>query len=177
MSKLQLKKELQKLTKEQLVEQIIELYDTYKPVKEYYKTFLNPDNIEDVCEMYKAVIINEFYPTTRLRPKTRFAVAKGAIADFNKLKPPSKLIAELMLILVECACKFTNDYGSRTEQYYISVRNNFERALEFLQQEELLDVFKSQCKKCLEYSKPNGYFFPDYMKALFVKYYNYGQAK
>jgi len=37
MSKLQLKKELQKLTKEQLIEQITELYDSYKPVKEYYQ--------------------------------------------------------------------------------------------------------------------------------------------
>ena len=32
MSKLQLKKELQRLTKEQLIEQITELYDAYKPV-------------------------------------------------------------------------------------------------------------------------------------------------
>ena len=172
MSKLQLKKELQKFTKEQLIEQIFELYDTYKPVKEYYKTFLNPDNIEEVCEKYKEVIMNEFYPTTRLRPKMRFSVARGAISDFNKLKPPPKLVAELMLTLVEYACKFTNDYGSQTEQYYISIRNNFVPALEFLQKEDLLDVFKSKCEKCLEYSKPNGYFFPDNMNYYFNKYYS-----
>jgi len=171
MSKLQLKKELQKLTKEQLIEIFAELYDTYKPVKDYFKTRLNPENIEDLFEKYKKVIINEFYPTTRLRPKTRFSVAREAIADFNKLKPPPKFVAELMLTLVEYACKFTNDYGSQTEQYYISAKNNFERALIFLQKEDLLDAFKSQCEKCLVYSKPNGYFFPDDMKDLFEKYY------
>ena len=37
MSKNQLKKELQSLAKEQLMEQIMELYDSYNPVKEYYQ--------------------------------------------------------------------------------------------------------------------------------------------
>jgi len=46
MSKLQLKKELQRLTKEQLIGQICELYDSYKLVKEYYNTLLNPGNIQ-----------------------------------------------------------------------------------------------------------------------------------
>jgi len=171
MSKLQLKKELQRLTKEQLIEIFADLYDTYKPVKEYFKTRLNPENIEDLFEKYKTVIINEFYPTTRLRPKMRFSVARSAIADFNKLKPPPKFVAGLMFTLVEYACKFTNDYGSQTEQYYISALNNYERALKFLQKENLLDEFKSQCEKCLEYAKPNGYFFPDDMNELFEKYY------
>lgn len=35
MSKLALKKELQRLTKEQLVEQILDLYDKNKAVKEF----------------------------------------------------------------------------------------------------------------------------------------------
>jgi hypothetical protein len=52
MSKSKLKKELQKLNKEQLIEQITELYETYKPVKEYYNTFLNPDNIQELFQKY-----------------------------------------------------------------------------------------------------------------------------
>ena len=40
MTKSQLKKEFQTLTKEQLIEQILGFYDAYKPVKEYLKTFL-----------------------------------------------------------------------------------------------------------------------------------------
>jgi hypothetical protein len=52
MTKSKLKKELQTLTKEQLIEQILGLYDAYKPVKEYLKTFLNPENIDDLFEEY-----------------------------------------------------------------------------------------------------------------------------
>jgi len=43
MSKVALKKHLQTLTNEQLIETVLEMYDTVKPVKEYFKFFLNPN--------------------------------------------------------------------------------------------------------------------------------------
>jgi hypothetical protein len=172
MSKPQLKKELQKLSKEQLIEQIAELYDSYKPVKEYYQTFLNPNNIQELFEKYKAVIINEFYPDTKSwDPKTRFSVAKKAIADFGALKPLPILLADLMVTLAENACKFTYDYGDMSEQYYNSAVSNFERALKFLQKEGLLEDFKTRCEECLEYAEPCGYCFPDEMNDVFDEYY------
>jgi len=173
MSKLQLKKELQKLTKEQLIEQITELYDTYKPVKEYYQTYLNPGNIQEMVEKYKAIIIQEFFPNTKSwNPKTRFSVAKKAIADFNALKPPPKLLADLMVTFAETACKFTFEYGDMTEQFYNSTVNNFERALKYLQKEGLLDDFKWNCEECLRYAEPCGYGFPDEMNDVFDEYYS-----
>ena len=134
MSKSKLKKELQTLTKEQLIEQIISLYDTFKPVKEYYQTYLNPDNIDEMFEKYKAIIVQEFYPNTKSwNPKMRFSVAKKVIADFSALKPPPKLLADIMVTLCENTCKFTNEYGDMTEQFYNSTVNNFERTLKYLQ--------------------------------------------
>jgi uncharacterized protein YjgD (DUF1641 family) len=44
MSKPALKKELQKLTKEQLIEQILDLYEKNKSIKEFYDFYLNPHN-------------------------------------------------------------------------------------------------------------------------------------
>ena len=172
MSKLQLKKELQKLTKEQLIEQIAELYDTYKPVKEYYNTFLNPGNIQELFEKYKAVIVNEFFPNTKSRnPKIRFSVAKKAIADFAALKPSSQSLAELMVTFVENACRFTNDYGDMPEQFYDSTVTNFERALKYLKKEGLLEDFKLRFEKCLEYADSCGYGFSDEMNGVFDDYY------
>jgi hypothetical protein len=172
MSKSQLKKELQKLNKEQLIEQIGELYDAYKPIREYYATFLNPDNIQEVFEKYRNIIINEFYPIPKLwEAKTRFSVAKKAIADFSTLKPPSELLADLMITLVENASQFTHDYGDMPEQYYDSTISNFERALKYLYKEDLLNNFKLRCEKCLEYADPCGYGFPDEMADVFYKYY------
>ena len=172
MSKIQLKKELHKLTKEQLIEQITELYDLFKPVKEYYQTYLNPQNIEELLEKYRAIIVNEFYPNTKSRnPKLRFSVAKKAIADFGMLKPPPKLIADLMLTLAENACKITYNYGDMTDQYYQSTRNNFERALKYLYKEGLLNDFKLRCEICLKYCVDCGYGFTEDMEDLFDGYY------
>ena len=172
MSKIQLKKEIQKLTKEQLIEQIIELYDTYKPVKEYYQTFLNPQNIEELFKKYKAIIVNEFYPITKSRnPKMRFSVAKKAIADFGTLKPPTILLADLMMTLAENACKFTYNYGDMTEQYYRSTASNFERALKYIKKEGLLNDFKLRSEECLKYAESCGYGFTEQMDDLFDEYY------
>jgi len=172
MSKSKLKKELQKLTKEQLIEQICELYDSYKQIKEYYETFLNPDNIQVLFEKYKAVIVHEFYPNTNSwNPKTRFSVAKKAIADFAALKPPPKLLAELMMTLVENACQFTYEYGDTSDHFYNSTSTNFERALKYLKAEGLLDDYRVRCEKCLKYASPCGYGFPDAMGDLYDEFY------
>lgn len=172
MSKTQLKKELQKLTKEQLIEQITELYDKYKPVKEYYGVYLDPNSGSELFEKYKTIIVNEFYPKGKYaEPKTRFSVAKKAIADFSALKPPPSLLADLMVTLAENACQFTYDFGDMSEQYYNSTVTNFERALKFLKKEDLLDDFKLRCEDCLKYAEPCGYGFPDEMWEVFDEYY------
>lgn len=60
MSKAQLKKHLSTLTKEQVIEVILKLYDARKEAKEYLEFYLNPD--EDAkLEEYKRIIRDEFY--------------------------------------------------------------------------------------------------------------------
>ncbi len=171
MSKAQLKKQLLTLNKEQLVEQILELYESYKPVKEFYSFYLNPNEIE-LFEKYKTIIVNEFYPKGKsAEPKTRFVVAKKAIADFIALKPSPRLIGDLMVTFSEMACKFTFDFGDMWEQYYTSTVTNFERALKFLQKNGLLSDFKLRCETCLKYAEPCGYGFPDEMQDVYSTYY------
>ena len=171
MSKPALKKHLQSLTKEQLIETVLEMYDNMKSVKEYLEFFLNP-NEKEMFEKYKAVIINEFYPRGKYTdPKTRFSVAKKAIADFRTLKPSSELLADLMLTLPEMACQFTFDYGDMSEQYYNSAYNNFKAALEYMHKSSLLDSFKLRCVDCLKWASVCGYGFEDDMNEIFYQYY------
>ena len=172
MSKTQLKKHLLSLTKEQLVEQVLDLYESYKPVKEFYSFYMNP-NENELFEKHKAVIVNEFYPKGKFNePRTRFVVAKKAITEFSTLKPSPKLVGDLMVTLVEMASKFTFDYGDMWEQYYTSTVTNFERALKFLQKNGLLNDFNLRCKQCLTYAQPCGYGFPDEMHDVYSTYYD-----
>jgi hypothetical protein len=171
MSKAALKKELQLLTKAQLTEQILELYNTYKSVKEYYEHYLNPQGEKELMEKYKAIIVKEFFPKSNRIGRTRFSVAKKAITDFRALHPSPELLADVMVTLPEMACQFTYDYGDMGESFYTSVANNFEAALKFLKKEDLLNKFKSRCENCVTNSKWCGYGFKDEMKDLFGEYY------
>jgi hypothetical protein len=172
MSKTELKKHLFSLTKEQIIEQVLQLYDACKPAKEYFEYFLNPDE-KGQFEKYKAIIINEFYPKGKyVEPKTRFSVAKKAIADFKSLNPSPELLGDLMLTLPEMACKFTYDFGDMWEHYYTSAAINFELALKFLQKHGLLEQFKLRCQNCVKYAEPCGYGFADEICDLFDEYYN-----
>lgn len=172
MSKIALKKYLQSLTNEQMIETVLEMYDNIKPVKEYFEYFLNP-NEKEMFEEFRMVIVNEFYPKGKYtEPKTRFSVAKKAIADFRALKPSPELLGDLMVTLAEMACQFTYDYGDMWEQYYDSAYTNFKNALIYLQKNNLLDNFKLRCEDCMKYASPCGYGFADDISDIFYQYYN-----
>ena len=163
---------MQSLTNEQLLEIVLYMYDNMKPVKEYLEYSLNP-NEKAMFEKYKTIIVNEFYPKGKTaQPKTRFSVAKKAIADFKALKPSPELLGDLMLTLPEMACKFTCDYGDMWEQYYDSASTNFKIALDFLEKNNLLDNFKVRCENCLKNASHCGYGFEDEILDLFYQYYN-----
>jgi len=170
MSKVTLKKELEKLTKEQLIEQILDLYSKNKSVKEFYEFYLNPTNEKELLEKYKQIIYNEFFPK-RGNPKTRFSVCKKAISDFKALTPSPELIADLMLSLAENACEFTHDFGDMWEGYYISTENNFDAALKFISKHNLLDKFMKRAEKCVKWSSVCGWGFCDAIPDIFYEYY------
>jgi hypothetical protein len=173
MSKAMLKKELQKLTKEQLIEQVLDLYEKNKSVKEFYEFYLNPVSEKDLFEKYKNIIVNEFYPIRGqyYNAKTRFSVCKKAISDFKALSPSPELLADLMLTLAENACQFTSEYGDMWEGYYTSAENNFDAALKFMSKHNLLDNFKLRAEQCVEWASDCGWGFCDSIPGIFNTYY------
>ena len=172
MSKIQLQKELQKNTKEQLIEQITELYDSFKPVKEYYENFLNPENVRKLFDKYKLIIVKKFNPNNISRNlRTCFPVAKKAISDFSALKPPPKLVADLMVTLAENACNLSDSWGDMPEHHYTNTENWFEKTLKYLKKEGLLADFKPRCKKCLKNAMECGGGFSDSIDCVYHDYY------
>lgn len=171
MSKPALKKHLQTLSKEQLIETVLELYDNVKPAKEYFEFFLNP-NEKEMLKKYKAIIQKEFALEWKYsEPKLRFSEAKKAIAEFRGLKPSPDMLADLMLTLPEAACEFTYTYGDMMEQFYNSAYNNFKAALEYMHKNNLLDNFKLRCGDCVKWASPCGYGFAGDIKEIYWQYY------
>ncbi|WP_293789897.1 DUF6155 family protein [uncultured Pedobacter sp.] len=172
MSKTALKKELSKLTKNQLIEQILDLYDKNTAVKEFYKFYLNPTNEKELADKYKKLIRKEFNVENPVKSTEKFSVAKKAVSDFKNLQPSPAYLADVMLYLPESACELTALYGDFSEQFYMSTYNNFNAALKFLEKHELLEQFKPRTKQCVEWASNCGYGFADDMTDIFYQYYN-----
>jgi hypothetical protein len=172
MSKTALKKELSKLSKEALINQILDLYDKNSSVKEYYRFFLNPTNEKELAEKYKKLIRKEFNVENPIRSTEKFSTAKKAISDFKNLDPSPACLADVILYLPESACELTALYGDYPEQFYNGAYNNFKTALEFLRKHQLLAEFKPRVKQCLTWASNCGYGFADDISDVYFDYYS-----
>jgi len=171
MSKSALKKELLKLTKEQLVEQILDLYEKNKSIKEFYDFYLNPHNEKELVEKYKKIIRKEFNVERPERGSEKFSVAKKAISEFKSLQPSPEALADVMLYLPESACELTYYYGDYSEHFYDSTYNNYKAALEFIAKHHLLDEFKLRAEQCVKWASPCGYGFANDIADIYYEFY------
>jgi hypothetical protein len=170
MSKLALKKELSKLTKEQLILHVLDLYENNKAVKEFYNNLLNPQNEEELAKKYKKIIRKEFNVENPMKCTVKFSIAKKAISDFKSLQPSSLFLADVMLYLPESACELTSCFGDFSEQFYNSAWSNYEKALEFIHHNGLLEEVRAE--RCVKWASNCGYGFANDIEDIFEEYYN-----
>jgi len=145
MSKRDLKKYLAELNKEQLEEQIIELYEKFSPVKVYYNFVFNPKE-ETLLQQCKLKISQEYYPLKksgrRSKPKMRRSVAQKYIKHFIILGVDPFLIADVMLYNIEIAQTFASENVIKHELFYKSILNSFTQAVIYLIANGILVEFK-----------------------------------
>ncbi len=168
MSKSTIKKLLQSMKKEDIIEMVLELYSARKEAKEYLEFYAAPDE-KGKLEEYKAIIKEEFYPKRRREPQTRFSICRKAVADFKKFKPSADALAELMVSYMEWATMFTDDYGDMWEQYYDSVESNFEKTIKHIVASGLWDKYDKRLQQCVKWSEGNGYGFEDAIASMYYE--------
>ena len=147
MSKRDLKKYVAELNKEQLEEQIIELYEKFSPVKVYYDFVFNPKE-ETLLQQCKLKISNEYYPLKksgrRSKPKMRRSVAQKYIKHFTVLGVDPFVIADVMLYNIEIAQTFSSEHVIKHDLFFKSMFNSFEQAAIFLIANGILSDFKKR---------------------------------
>ena len=147
MSKRDLKKYLSELSKEQLEEQIIELYEKFNPVKVYYNFVFNPKE-DSLLQECKLKISNEYFPIKKLgrrsKPKMRRSVAQKLIKHFIVLGVDPFVIADLMLYNIEIAQTYSGENLIKQELFYKSMFNSFEQAVEFIISNGIYSEFKTR---------------------------------
>jgi hypothetical protein len=150
MSKRDLKKYLNELNKEQLEEQILELYEKFSPVKVYYNFVFNPKE-ETLLQECKLKISNEYFPikTTgkRKKPKMRRSVAQKYIKHFILLGVDPFVIADVMLYNIEITQAFSAENIIKQELFYKSMFNSFEQAVNFIISNGIVAEFKSRIRE------------------------------
>lgn len=143
MSKRDLKKYLNELNKEQLEEQIIELYHKFSDVKVYYDFVFNPNEDKLVREA-KFKISNEYFPVKGKKPKMRRSVAQKFIKHYITLGVDVFIIADMMLYNIEIAQTFSVEKTIKQEMFFKSMLTSFQQAVSFLMEHGILSEFQNR---------------------------------
>ncbi len=151
MSKRQFKKYLKELKKSALEEQLLDLYERFPLVKEYYDFAFNPKE-DKLVQQAKAKISNEYFPIRRKRPRARRSVAQKFIKHFIKLGVEPILIADLMLYNLEIAQTFSAD-RNLPDSFFKSMLNSFTEAVHYISVNGLLDDFKQRIIKTYQWTQ------------------------
>ena len=166
----EVKSELGKLDKTTLIKHISELYKKYKPVKEYFDFYVNPDE-KKILEQYKEKVTEGFFPKRGFQLK--LSISRKAINEFKKLGTSDESMADLLLHFVENGVEFTNDYGDIDESFYSSIENTYSNALDLIDKNGLLDKFENRAYKIVTDTEGIGWGFHDFLGDLYYQYYEY----
>lgn len=140
MSKRDLKKYFKELSKEQLEEQLVELYDKFKDVKVYYDFAFNP-NEEKLIGEAKVKIANEYFPIKGKRAKMRRSVAQKYIKHFITLGVDVTMVADVMFFTIETAQRFSSKKHIKYDSFFKSIFTGYQQGITFLIENGILNEF------------------------------------
>ncbi|PID58925.1 hypothetical protein CSB45_02690 [candidate division KSB3 bacterium] len=166
LGKTALKQQLAQRSKAQLLDEIVELFEKFSVVRDYYQAQFNPLDREQLLEKYKAVIHQEFFPE-RGTGKARRSVAQKAISDYKKVVGDPLGVADLLLYVVETGVQFTNAYGDMDEPFYTSMERIYHQAIQHLVKHGIQERFELRCHSILTQTRHVGWGFYDTMSEIF----------
>lgn len=140
MSKRDLKKYLKDLNKEQLEEQLTELYEKFKDVKVYYDFAFNPNEDKLIGEA-KVKIAHEYFPIKGRRAKMRRTVAQKFIKHFLTLGVDVTMVADLMLFTIETAQRYSSKKYIKYDSFFKSMFTAYQQAVNFIIENGILNEF------------------------------------
>ncbi|MFA5329865.1 MAG: DUF6155 family protein [Prolixibacteraceae bacterium] len=146
MSKRELRKYLKELTKNQLEDQILAIYDRFKNVKEYYDFAFNPRENE-LIEQCRFQISKEYYPVGTRKAKMRRSVAQKWVKKLILLDADASLLADVMFFNIEIAQSFSSEHIIRQEAFFTSMYKSFDEALHFVSEKGVLGEFRGRIEK------------------------------
>ena len=165
-----LKKQLEDMTKPELVALVVELVRLDKDNLAYVEAkFAGPSEITKAAEYYKLIIKNEFFPA-RGFGKIRLRIVKRAISDFKKATGNTQAVLELKLYYVENGTRFTNEYGDIDDPFYSSMESMFKDVIDTLNKmgdTELTERFRPRLRRIVDNAEGIGWGYYDNLSDMF----------
>ena len=136
----ELKKELNKMDKAEIIKLVSDIYKKIPDAKNYLDIF-STGNIKSLAESYKNEIENYVYPYGRdmvLREKE----ARKLIRTVRKMKI-TELNVELELHYVNCCLDIIEEFGYCEENYYIAIEKMFDNAIKGISELGIQDKYNN----------------------------------
>lgn len=161
MSKTSLKKELAGYSKEQLIEVVLDLYESRKEVKEYFNFFLNPDS-KKLFEKYQKAVYKEFARSKWGRSKARISVIKKLIKEFESFHPDTEYKDMLYRAIIRLALQY-EQHNNFSDTLYNGIDYIVGEYLAFADSNEALDMALNYINNLLRYGMPGSRYFKNKM--------------
>ncbi len=168
MTKTKLRKKLEALPKENVINVVMALYDASREARMYLDFYTTPNSLEE-GKRFKKIIRREFFPERGFSERPSFATCRKAISDFKKMKPQPLYLADLMIYYIENGCEYTMTFGDMWEQYYTTLETNFEKAMKYIVEHGLLADFKERVERMLN-ATDCGWGFSDTLRDIYAEY-------
>lgn len=137
----QLKRKLEELSKEEIIELFIGAVKSNKATQSFVSIKLQgEDGIARMLEECKQNIYKQFYPT-RGFPKMQISVIKKAIRDIKEVSKETIWFLELMVYFCEIAVEYIHENGDIFEKMGDFFTDSFETVIKTLNKEKTPDLF------------------------------------
>jgi hypothetical protein len=170
LTKARLKKWMQSLSQQQLMDLLTECFAMNKEAEQLLTVrCLGEAAIHDLFLTYQKKIEDEFFPD-RGQPKLRLSEIKKDIVNFEKITESPRHSFELRLLFVEMGVEFTRTYGDIDARFYNTILSMFESLILRVNEEDgyaLFDAFKDRIHAVVENSEGIGWGFHDGLDELY----------
>jgi len=142
LTKKKLASHLEQCDKEEIIKEVITLFDKFKNVKEFYANELSNEG-SPLLDKYKKTIADAYAGANPSDRRTNTNLNK-LLRDFKKISVfPSEQV-ELSIYRVECAMDAIDRNSRRTEAFYNAVINSFNEAIKVIRAKELGEEFSQR---------------------------------
>lgn len=148
----QLTQRLERLEKEELVQELLKICTRFREVKQYCQMeFGDPAHQEALLSAAKLKIHKHFFPArnTRRRHRARTSRLRKWVADFRKIAVFPHHIADLQLYWPELAVQYLEQGGYVKDTFFQPTATIFAETMAMIAENDLLEYFRPRIEATL----------------------------